>query len=359
MCGIFGIIASPDSTLHGADLEAGVIKAFHESERRGKDSSGAMSVSSQKILVTKSPARGNEMIKTGAFKELLNQALAEFSRGGIFMVLGHTRMATHGSIDLDDNNQPTISNGSAVLHNGIIINHEEIFQSRPNLKREYEVDTEVIPLLVEDFRRSGCSELDSVKETAKAISGANTFLYINADSNVAYLNSSNGSLYVLENEPEGIFVFASEKQTLDRILLEIKYQSQRREIYQPLNDHLVEINLGKYRRKSIDELSPEGEKITHPKRDLLNLGSLPDPAKANLVSLLSPTRGSLTEDFYSKLPSTNKILRCKKCILPTNFPYLSFNELGVCALCQRTEIFPQHGTEKLLKDLDSKDGAQF
>jgi len=355
MCGIFGIIASHDSSLLGVDLRAGVMKAFHESERRGKDSSGAMCVSLQKVVVTKSPARGKEMIKTGAFRELLKLALAEYSKGDIFMVLGHTRMATHGSIDLEDNNQPILSNGSAVLHNGIIVNHEEIFQSRPSLKREFEVDTEVIPLLIEDFRRSGCSELDAVKKTTKAIRGANTFLYLNTESNVAYLNSSNGSLYVLENKPEGLFVFASEKQTLDEILLEIKYKSQSREIYQPSNEHLVEINLGDYKGKGPHALSLEIDTIGNVKRDLLNLGSSADSNKANSVNLLPRTQGSLSADFHSKLPNTNKILRCKKCILPTSFPFLSFNEFGVCALCQTTEMFPQHGTEKLLKDLNGND----
>lgn len=359
MCGIFGIIASPDSKLLGIDLKAGVIKAFHESERRGKDSSGVMHVSSHKVVVTKSPARGKELIKTEVFRELLKGALAEYSSGDTFMVLGHTRMATHGSINLDDNNQPILSNGSAVLHNGIIVNYEEIFQNRPGLKRDYKVDTEVIPLLIKDFRQSGFSEMESVKKTTKVISGANTFLFLNAESNTAYLNSSNGSLYVLENESKGLFVFASEKQTLDQILLKIKYKSQNSEIYQPLKDQLVEINLGNYKGKSFHAPSLKSDRIIDVKRDLLNLGSLANLVKSNPVAMSSGIAQGMSTDFHSKLPNSNKIVRCRKCILPANFPYLSFDEFNVCELCQREEMFPQYGTKKLLSDLDSKEGSSF
>jgi glucosamine--fructose-6-phosphate aminotransferase (isomerizing) len=359
MCGIFGVIASPDSILSRGDLRAGTIRAFRESERRGKDSSGAMHISLHKVVVTKSPARSKELIKSEVFNDLLKKALEEYMSGDAFMFLGHTRMATHGSTELDDNNQPILSNGSTVLHNGIIVNLDEIFQSKPELKREYEVDTEVIPLLIDDFRRLGLSELDSVTRTTKVISGANTFFYLNTKSNIAYLNSSNGSLYVLDDRSKGLLVFASEKQTLNKILSEIKYESQGNQIYQPSKNCPVQVNLNDFRAKSLNKSSIKGGEIFDQGRELFNLAGPAAPTIPKAGSLLPDAEGYLSADFQSKLPDFKQITRCQKCILPTNFPYLGFDESGVCEFCQRQDNFPQHGSEKLLRDLDNKAGNSY
>jgi len=359
MCGIFGIIASPDSNLSSANLKAGVLTAFHESERRGKDSSGAMRVSSQKVVVTKSPARGKDLIKTKIFRELLREALDEYAGGGTFMVLGHTRMATHGSVDLNDNNQPILSNGSIVLHNGIIINFEEIFQTTPALKRELEVDTEVIPLLIDNFRQYGHSELDSVIKASNAISGANTFLYMHIGSNTTYLNSSNGSLYVLEDEAKGLFVFASEKQTLDNILQEVKYESQVCKVYQPLKNNPVAINLGNYKSKKADEFNSKNDRTTSSVRELLNHRQPIDASKLFSGSYLNGTLRSWSTDFHGKLPDFKNIARCEKCILPKGYPYLRFDKSGVCELCQTERTFPQYGIDRLQRDLEIQEDSKY
>jgi glucosamine--fructose-6-phosphate aminotransferase (isomerizing) len=359
MCGIFGIIASPDSLLTSKDLRAGVLKAFHESERRGKDSSGAMHISTQKIVVTKSPARGKDLIKTKIFQELLAGALNDYERGETFIFFGHTRMATHGSADIDVNNQPVLSDRSVVLHNGIIVNFEEIFETTPELKREHEVDSEIIPLLIDNFRRTGYSEMDSVVKTSKKIVGANTFLYLNSNSNTAYLNSSNGSLYVLENESKGLFAFASEKQTLDKILLEVKYVSQVDDVYQPPRNRPVEIRLSNYNGMSFDASTHRQDVSLEIGRELLNLVASTASTNHHRESFSLDSEAHLPADFHSKLPNFKEIVRCQKCILPTNFPYLGFDENGICDLCQREGNFPQYGTKKLLRDLHSKEGDTY
>jgi asparagine synthetase B (glutamine-hydrolysing) len=359
MCGIFGIIASPDSLLTSKDLRAGVLKAFHESERRGKDSSGAMHISTQKIVVTKSPARGKDLIKTKIFQELLAGALNDYERGETFIFFGHTRMATHGSADVDVNNQPVLSERSVVLHNGIIVNFEEIFEATPELKREHEVDSEIIPLLIDNFRRIGHSEMDSVVKTAKKIVGANTFLYLNSNSNTAYLNSSNGSLYVLENESKGLFAFASEKQTLDKILLEVKYVSVGGDVYQPLRDLPMEVKFGNYTSLRSKSLASNKVGIIDSEREIINVRKLNDPAMLSSESFSRNARREFSPDFHSKIPNFGDLLRCTRCILPRNYPYLSFDENGVCKLCQSYGTFPQYGTEKLKRDLDIQEGKKY
>ena len=73
--------------------------------------------------------------------------------------IAHTRWATHGAPS-EANAHPHISGGLAVVHNGIIENHEAI---RARLKAEgyrftSETDTEVIAHLIEHYRK-GASDL--------------------------------------------------------------------------------------------------------------------------------------------------------------------------------------------------------
>ena len=55
MCGIFGAIATGKSEVKSKYLTSGVSKAMLESERRGKDSSGILSITKREVIVAKSP----------------------------------------------------------------------------------------------------------------------------------------------------------------------------------------------------------------------------------------------------------------------------------------------------------------
>ena len=87
--------------------------------------------------------------------------------------IAHTRWATHGEPS-ETNAHPHASGTFAVVHNGIIENHEEL---RELLKsRGYvflsQTDTEVIAHLVEWEMRSTDSLLDAVKKAVKQLTGA-------------------------------------------------------------------------------------------------------------------------------------------------------------------------------------------
>ena len=58
--------------------------------------------------------------------------------------MGHARMVTNGSAESHENNQPVILDGIVCIHNGIIVNDEQLWAAHPDLQRKYEVDTEVL-----------------------------------------------------------------------------------------------------------------------------------------------------------------------------------------------------------------------
>ncbi|HEY1036741.1 MAG TPA: glutamine--fructose-6-phosphate transaminase (isomerizing), partial [Pseudoxanthomonas sp.] len=87
--------------------------------------------------------------------------------------IGHTRWATHGGVT-EANAHPHISHGVALVHNGIIENHEE---QREKLRAlgyvfESQTDTEVIAHLMHHHLKGGDDLLAALQRTVKELTGA-------------------------------------------------------------------------------------------------------------------------------------------------------------------------------------------
>ena len=156
MCGIVGAVAQRDV----AEI---LINGLHRLEYRGYDSAGVAVVNEHHEL---------QRVRCLGKVKALDEAVSEKPLiGGIG--IAHTRWATHGEPS-ETNAHPHASGTFAVVHNGIIENHEEL---RELLKsRGYvflsQTDTEVIAHLVEWEMRSTDSLLDAVKKTVKQLTGA-------------------------------------------------------------------------------------------------------------------------------------------------------------------------------------------
>lgn len=87
--------------------------------------------------------------------------------------IGHTRWATHGGVT-EANAHPHISHGVALVHNGIIENHEEQREKLRALGYTFEsqTDTEVIAHLIHHHLKSGDDLLVALQHTVKELTGA-------------------------------------------------------------------------------------------------------------------------------------------------------------------------------------------
>ena len=156
MCGIVGAVAQRDV----AEI---LINGLHRLEYRGYDSAGVAVVNENYEL---------QRVRCLGKVKALDEAVSEKPLiGGTG--IAHTRWATHGEPS-ETNAHPHVSGTFAVVHNGIIENHEEL---RELLKsRGYvflsQTDTEVIAHLVEWEMRSTDSLLEAVKKTVKQLTGA-------------------------------------------------------------------------------------------------------------------------------------------------------------------------------------------
>ncbi|QNH22771.1 glutamine--fructose-6-phosphate transaminase (isomerizing) [Xanthomonas sp. GW] len=156
MCGIVGAIAE-------RDVVPVLIEGLKRLEYRGYDSSGIAVVAGDGV---------RRVRRTGRVAEMESAALAEDLHATLG--IGHTRWATHGGVT-EANAHPHVSHGDlALVHNGIIENHE---QQRERLRAlgyvfESQTDTEVIAHLIHYHAAQGLSLLAALQAAAKELTGA-------------------------------------------------------------------------------------------------------------------------------------------------------------------------------------------
>ncbi|MGV6486999.1 glutamine--fructose-6-phosphate transaminase (isomerizing) [Stenotrophomonas bentonitica] len=159
MCGIVGAIAD-------RDVVPVLIEGLKRLEYRGYDSSG-IAVLDQ----TQAQADVRRVRRTGRVAEMEKAAIAEGFDATLG--IGHTRWATHGGVT-EANAHPHISHGVALVHNGIIENHEEQRERLRGLGYVFEsqTDTEVIAHLMHHNLKNGDSLLSALQRTVKELTGA-------------------------------------------------------------------------------------------------------------------------------------------------------------------------------------------
>lgn len=177
MCGIIGFIGSEPAIPF-------LLKGLQNLEYRGYDSAGIATIADNRIWIEKDIGKLDEVKEKSSITELPGN-----------IGIGHVRWATHGSVTAA-NAHPHLDcgEGIAVVHNGIIENHEEL---RASLEHKHtftsETDTEVIPHLIEEYMDTGLSLEQAVLQTTKRLQGSYAMLAIsrkNPDKIVAIRKDS-------------------------------------------------------------------------------------------------------------------------------------------------------------------------
>jgi glucosamine--fructose-6-phosphate aminotransferase (isomerizing) len=157
MCGIVGAVA-------GRDIVPVLMEGLRRLEYRGYDSAGIAVVNSKGRLAR---------LRTVGKVRMLQEALDETPTAG-FTGIAHTRWATHG-VPSERNAHPHISrDGLAIVHNGIIENHDEL---RDELKASgytfaSETDTEVIAHRIHHHMGTLGDLFKAVRATVAELEGA-------------------------------------------------------------------------------------------------------------------------------------------------------------------------------------------
>jgi glutamine---fructose-6-phosphate transaminase (isomerizing) len=157
MCGIVGAIAE-------RNVVPILMEGLRRLEYRGYDSAG--------IAVLNGTAKLKRLRTVGKVKMLQEAIDADPTHGPVG--IAHTRWATHG-VPSERNAHPHISkDGLAIVHNGIIENHEELREDLKKLGYAFssETDTEVIAHRVHHHMQAQKDLFKAVRATVAELEGA-------------------------------------------------------------------------------------------------------------------------------------------------------------------------------------------
>ncbi|MGK5086854.1 hypothetical protein WDW86_04800 [Bdellovibrionota bacterium FG-2] len=359
MCGIAGVLKSVTSQIDLEKCKNTLEFLLLESQSRGKDSSGLATIDGNEILVLKKSVTAHLLLTQEATRELLK---AQKGQSSGFIAMGHSRMETNGSFRLSYNNQPVIKDGCATIHNGIIVNDAELWARNTDLKRELDVDTEVInSLLRRELSKAPSKNPQAIIEAFRTalcdLKGSFSIATLFEDLDALFLATNTGSLYLLEDSRGGFLAFASEFLFVDRAL---------EKILPAHRSHLKirQLKPGQGMLLSFKDFAKFEFSLTEPDASAPPLPEITCSRKIRLlddrsedyiprvhinVPRFKEIEKVALDEYAAIKPVIGALRRCTKCILPETMPFIHFDEKGVCSYCYRHQPRETQGLESLEK----------
>lgn len=355
MCGIFGIAINRNAPYTHRQIKGLFVDLALFSEIRGKDSSGFAfrNEIDREINVIRNPMPISSLIKHQAFIDELEANLSNICGGekgqtqNIFAVIGHSRLVTNGTQLNDENNQPVVKDGLVAVHNGIIVNVDELWNKIAAYQRKYEIDTEIMLSLFRHFDETCKSSSLSISKTIKEITGTVATGFFIDNKNEMVLTTNNGSLYILSNFKD-ILLFASEKHILERVIRKRKINKtipNCRVLQVKANTgYLINMTDFHIRHFNILDETFKADASRIKEKFSINIKSI--SSSTNNKSLLVDFNGIMSNPkatYEKKLLEFNiseisKLRRCTRCLLPETFPFIYYDNEGVCNYCNNYRL---------------------
>lgn len=282
MCGLFAY-STFDKTYKNEILS----KLIELSKKRGQDNVGITFVKDTKITSIKNNYFSKK-IKSSLFKKKLYEKND--------LIFGQCRLVTDGPRYVSEFNQPLISKNLIGTHNGIATDYlKDSFSENLSSKNDsFQI--------YKDIEKLPNQNQKSIREFLNTKNGILNLVFYDLSKKILNIYTNNGSLYYIKNQ--NLFLLGSEKYFLEKLgkLLNIK------------------ISISKFELNEIYSFDPESFKL------IKNF----DNKNINLQS-------NYTHKIYDNLTNrkfnVSKLKRCKKCILPSTYPLIRFDNDGICNYC--------------------------
>jgi glutamine---fructose-6-phosphate transaminase (isomerizing) len=354
MCGIFGLVAFSKSKLTPHDLTRATRDLFRLSESRGREAAGLFRVSLSDFHILKGSLSPSELIRSKPFQELSRAYLRfhEYADSSICIV-GHSRLVTNGSLADNRNNQPITSGNVIGVHNGIIVNHAELWRSHPKLSRQYDVDSEIICALLDYYFKKYKSLHQALSKTFSLIEGTASIACALTNFPYLLLGTNTGSLYLSYSFTHHIAVFASEEYLVRTFIAKdyVKHVFRSQEITQLKAQEGCIIGLDDFDCHHVlvsDRHSNTAVLKEEPRVYSLTDHSLYPPLAAPAVADLSSAACEVYQPDFEKIAA---LRRCSRCVLPETMPFIRFDAEGVCNYCHAYKKITPHGVDPLRKKI--------
>ena len=247
-----------------------------------------------------------------------------------------------------------ITGGAVALHNGIIVNDRALAARYPTLERAGELDSEVLAGVLRKKLADNHDLIAATRATFAELEGSASVAMLFDDLDAMLLATNTGSLFQLSFHAVGqgqddapiAIAFASERFILQRVL-EDKALADRlghATIEQVRAGHGLIVQLRTLERHAF-ALAPDAKAAS---RD-----EAPAPS-----ALVAPNGHHV--EIVDHSAHAERLKRCTRCILPETYPYVDFDEHGVCRYCRTWKKIEVKGEQALLDAVApyrSKDGS--
>jgi glucosamine--fructose-6-phosphate aminotransferase (isomerizing) len=200
-----------------------LLEGLRSLEYRGYDSAGLAVVHRNRLQVTKTAGRVQEL--RDRVEDRASAANGRTAGTKATIGIGHTRWATHGEPNEVNAHPHTDTEGRiAVVHNGIIENAEQLRDalSARGVKLVSETDTEALAHMIAAEATEGTSLQDAVRQTLRHVEGTYGLVVLDTKNPHELVVARNGSPIVLGIGESEMFV-ASDVAALVRYTKQVVY----------------------------------------------------------------------------------------------------------------------------------------
>ena len=338
MCGIFGFSLGRGLDQSEIDDIKNDIKLFvNFNLLRGSDTFGLCINSDDKNYVFKSNINPDLAIKKKNYKNFIDEKLNIATNEKKFLnYFGHTRLVTNGAKFMYENNQPITSKRISGLHNGIFFHKKKDREEIGNVvnHESFEIQSDSSIFFKEldiELLNEKKSSIECFFTKINEFTGSFSLSFNDLKEGKIIISSNTGSLFYYHDTKNRIFVYASEKSFIKGFLKKTKFLK---------NKDKFEVDIKKVLNKTIlyDYITSESFEFENSKNNLNNLLNVNKSYYQNYETITNN---------QEELIRLKNLKRCSKCILPETYPFIEFDENGICNFCDNYEKQIYLGEEKL------------
>ncbi len=230
------------------------------------------------------------------------------------------------------------------VHNGIVVNDDELWNDFPQLNRTLDVDSEIVVALIAHFNTLGEEPISSIQRTFSLLRGAATIAVVGEKRSPLLLATNTGSLYHCFNSISKIGVFASEKSIIASVIRSLPL----RPFFEGQDALQIKPGMG----ISLDLSGFSATSFILPPQPVSEKGKTASGNGAGSYPQAGGAKG--------RVRSSPPVKRCSACILPHTIPFIDFDGQGVCNFCRKHQPLPRKGLdalEELVAPYRKRDGS--
>jgi asparagine synthetase B (glutamine-hydrolysing) len=347
MCGIFGFVTNDQSRLDHDFLRGAVMELMRLSEPRGREAAGLAISHNAKISIYKQAMKPSKMLRSRRFTDFIDSFCAESLNTSSDVspvpvaVIGHARLVTNGTQAVPENNQPISTKHIVGIHNGIITNDRYLLSDKLKIEESPDSfsgsDSTVLFSLIDKYCTEDNDIVKAISMCYKEIAGSASIALFTDGAPLLAIATNTGSLYYSNSKEEGFFVFGSERYIVEQFLKGERLPKNWR--FQPV--------------QRLHPLTCAVVRFEYCIPDIIDLNEA-----TNTKYMIGSKLNNLYKIVDASMP-TKDLRRCSRCILPETYPFISFDEQGVCNYCRKykkQEFLGRDALESVLQKYRSKNG---